>query len=301
MEGAAMSQIVVGLYDDITRARNAVSELIVRGFDRKRISLLAFDPDKEYAQELEAAASPTDEDEVVAGASVGAVIGGLAGLLVGASAVALPGVGPVVVAGSITATLLGAGAGAAAGSLLGALMEKGVPEEEAKTYAEELRHGGTLVIAEVPESRVERAATVLERHHPIDVEKRAERWREKGWTGLQPGAKPRAAKAPEQGTGSQHRQELLGEEDFDYYLLAFHRHYEETYADTNQPFDAYEPAYYSGYELATNPEHRDCEWEDVQPQARQEWEEAHEQAWQDVKQAVIFSWIQVKRTLAASE
>jgi hypothetical protein len=168
-----MSQLVVGLYDDITQARNAVSELIARGFDREKIGLLASDPDKEHAQALEATTPPTDEEHVLAGASVGGVIGGLAGLLVGASALAVPGVGPVIVAGSIAATLLGAGAGAAVGSLLGGLMEAGMPEEEAERYAEGLRRGGILVIVEVPESRVEQAETVLERHYPIDVEERA--------------------------------------------------------------------------------------------------------------------------------
>jgi hypothetical protein len=122
---------------------------------------------------------------------------------------------------------------------------------------------------------------------------------------LQPSAKPRAAEAPVREIESQRRQwvrrELLGEEDLDYYLSAFHRHYEETYADANQPFDAYEPACYLRYELAVNPGHREREWEDVQAQARQDWEETHERAWQDVKQAVIFSWTQVKRALAASE
>jgi hypothetical protein len=62
---------------------------------------------------------PADRDDTHTGAGakrgavVGGVLGGGAGLLAGIGALAIPGVGPVVAAGWLIATLAGAGVGAA--------------------------------------------------------------------------------------------------------------------------------------------------------------------------------------------
>ena len=58
---------------------------------------------------------------------------------------AIPGLGPVVAAGSLVSTLVGAGAGAAIGGLAGSLAEAGVDERDAHLYAEGVRRGGALV------------------------------------------------------------------------------------------------------------------------------------------------------------
>src|SRR6201988_4752355 len=86
------------------------------------------------------------------GAGIGAGIGGTAGLLAGLGLLAIPGLGPVVAAGWLAATAVGAAAGAATGGIIGALTEAGVSEEDAHTYAEGVRRGGTLVSARVPET-----------------------------------------------------------------------------------------------------------------------------------------------------
>ncbi len=72
-------------------------------------------------------------DGAAAGAGVGAVLGGLAGLLVGIGALAIPGIGPIIAAGPLAATLAGAGLGAATGGVIGALADAGVPEEKRAT------------------------------------------------------------------------------------------------------------------------------------------------------------------------
>src|SRR5207344_1400083 len=61
-----------------------------------------------------------------AGAGVGAAVGGTAGLLAGLGLMAIPGVGPVVAAGWLVATTVGAAAGAATGGLIGGLTGAGV-------------------------------------------------------------------------------------------------------------------------------------------------------------------------------
>jgi hypothetical protein len=50
------------------------------------------------------------------------------------------------VAGPIATMLAGAAVSAAAGGLIGALVSKGVPEEDAHFFAEGLRRSGVLVI-----------------------------------------------------------------------------------------------------------------------------------------------------------
>jgi hypothetical protein len=79
------------------------------------------------------------------GAGVGTAVGGAAGLLAGLGLLAIPGVGPVVAAGWLVATAVGAVAGAATGGLIGGLTGAGVSEDDAHVYAEGVRRGGSLV------------------------------------------------------------------------------------------------------------------------------------------------------------
>ena len=57
--------------------------------------------------------------------------------------IAIPGIGPVVAAGWLVATLTGAAAAGATGGILGALSQAGVGKDEADIYAEGLRAEGS--------------------------------------------------------------------------------------------------------------------------------------------------------------
>jgi stress response protein YsnF len=173
-----MTTTLVALYDDVRTAQQVVDALINQGFKRNNISLIARDADEEYASYVDRDDTGTQAAE---GAGLGAVIGGIGGLLVGLGALAIPGIGPVVAAGPIVAGLTGAGVGAVAGGVIGALVDMGLPEEEAHHYAEGLRRGGTLVAAQVEDSRVDEAIRIMERYHPVDVNDRSQYWRESGW------------------------------------------------------------------------------------------------------------------------
>jgi uncharacterized protein (TIGR02271 family) len=48
-------------------------------------------------------------------------------------------------------------------------------------YREAARRGGTLVTADVPENKVDEAVAVLNRHHPVDINRRVEEWTRGGW------------------------------------------------------------------------------------------------------------------------
>jgi uncharacterized protein (TIGR02271 family) len=73
------------------------------------------------------------------------------------------------------------------------------PDEDRHTYAEGVRRGGYLLTARVPEGLEGQAADALERHDPVDLDQRAESWRQEGWTGYQAGA---AASATGGATGA---------------------------------------------------------------------------------------------------
>lgn len=144
-----------------------------------------------------------------AGATVGTVLGGGAGLLAGLGLLAIPGAGPVIAAGWLVAALSGAGMGAAAGGLIGALTGAGLSGADAETYAEGVRRGGTLVTVRVDGERAERVIALMQRGGAIDLDERAQGWRAQGWTGgtasepratATPSPVPDPALAPEPGT-----------------------------------------------------------------------------------------------------
>ncbi|MBW4420843.1 MAG: DUF2382 domain-containing protein [Myxacorys californica WJT36-NPBG1] len=105
------------------------------------------------------------------GAGVGAVsggaLGGLTGLLVGLGTLAIPGVGPIMLAGAaataIATTLAGGAIGAASGGLLGGLIGLGLPEKEARHYNERVEQGDYLVIVDGTVDEIHRAESLLKR------------------------------------------------------------------------------------------------------------------------------------------
>ncbi|MDQ2916086.1 MAG: hypothetical protein M3R40_02820 [Pseudomonadota bacterium] len=133
-----------------------------------------------------------DASGAAAGAVTGGVVGGAAGLAASLMGLAIPGIGPIIAAGPIVATLTGAGVGAVAGGLIGGLTDMGVSKPDAEYYAESVRRGGALVAVRADDSRADRAAQIMRTHGAIDIERQAEQWRERGWTGFNEKAEPLA-------------------------------------------------------------------------------------------------------------
>jgi hypothetical protein len=169
-------------YDNLSEAKDVVSELKSAGIPESDISLLANKKDDSVA------------DGMATGAGVGTALGAGAGLLTGLGILAIPGVGPVVAAGWLATMAVGAAAGAAAGAATGgiidALTTSGVPERDAHAYAESVRRGAALVSVRVPESMSLTAQEILDRHEPIDLDVRRREWETGGWTKFDPSAKP---------------------------------------------------------------------------------------------------------------
>jgi uncharacterized membrane protein len=101
---------------------------------------------------------------------------------------AIPGVGPVVAAGWLAATAVGAVGGAvvggAAGGIVGALTDSGVPENDAHVYAEGVRRGGALVTAKVDDQLLAQAERILGQTKAVNLEERRGEYEADGWTGF---------------------------------------------------------------------------------------------------------------------
>src|SRR6266850_2229431 len=98
-----MMKVVVGLLDSQAEAQKAVEELLNSGFRREDVGMLVVAP---------------GADKLVNNAAKGVFLGSLAGLLLGAATMLLPGVGWVMVAGPVSTMLLGTALGAAAGGVI---------------------------------------------------------------------------------------------------------------------------------------------------------------------------------------
>ncbi len=158
---APEQRTVVGIFDGTNKAIEALNELREADFSAEQISVVARD--------TEATTKIAEQTDLVAeeagkGALVGTFLGGVAGWLIGISALAIPGIGPVIGAGIIGTALVGAGIGAAAGGLIGALGVYGIPEEDARGYEEEVRQGGVLLTVHAGSAeQAAQAQTIFER------------------------------------------------------------------------------------------------------------------------------------------
>jgi hypothetical protein len=137
------NKAVFGIYRDVSSAERAVDHLISAGFSNTDVSVLMADTDstREFAHQ-KATKAP---EGTATGVAAGGVVGGTVGLLAGLGALAIPGVGPLIAAGPIMATLAGLGVGGTVGGLLGALAGLGIPEYEAKRYEGRVKDGGVLL------------------------------------------------------------------------------------------------------------------------------------------------------------
>jgi hypothetical protein len=153
-----MDRTAVGYFRNRADADRAYDELVRMGVSRDDISIVG--RGREGGKGL-----ADDDDHVTAGE--GAAAGGIFGLLLGAAAMLIPGIGPIVAVGPISAALAGAVTGgvtgAVVGGITGALVDAGVPEEEARYYNDRLGQGGVLVTARADESRYPQIRATFER------------------------------------------------------------------------------------------------------------------------------------------
>ena len=158
--GMTQGEVAVGVFENSSQARRAVEELQQAGYTDDEIGYLT-----------RASANTPSEDTGTFIAN-SAVEGGLLGGLLGAAAALLiPGFGPALAGGILAAALGGAAVGAAAGGIVAALINLGVPEEEARFYQKELEAGRAIVTVKAPDDYTE-ALNILRRNGAYDANAR---------------------------------------------------------------------------------------------------------------------------------
>ena len=178
----------IGTFPNRSAAEQALHELRDSGFPMDRVSVIAKDStrnetiagadvrdragsvrDRVADRDRTGDVRDRDDNKADDGAKVGAVsggaLGGLTGLLVGIGALAIPGIGPIMLAGAaataLATTVAGGAIGAAAGSLLGGLVGLGIPEERARVYNDRVSAGEYLVIVDGTDAEIDRAEAIL--------------------------------------------------------------------------------------------------------------------------------------------
>ena len=177
------TRTVTALFDTYELAADAVRKLEAQGVSHSDISIVSNDAGHSQYYDSTGTGDADHVSGTGTGASLGTLLGGGAGLLAGLGMLAIPGLGPVVAAGWLASTLVGAGVGAAAGGLVGSLTDAGVSHEDAHVYAEGVRRGGTLVTVRADDSMVDRVTNVLDADGTVDLDERESNWRAEGWNG----------------------------------------------------------------------------------------------------------------------
>ncbi len=164
----------LGVFKNLEDLKSSIEKLKEEGFDLEQVSAIARDPNLQK----EISGSEIEETEVgtkvsnkagegaATGALAGGALGGVTGLLVGVGILAIPGVGPILLAGleatALATTLAGGGIGAAGGGLLGALIGLGIPEERAKVYSDRVARGDYLLMLVGTQAEMEHARAIVE-------------------------------------------------------------------------------------------------------------------------------------------
>lgn len=175
----------VGVFSTRQEIENALRELRDNGFDMNHVSVIAKDAE-DLNQRYRIGEAPRVEQPIAAtqetsrevkhdptraeegtktGLGAGGVVGGLTGLLVGLGTLAIPGVGPIMLAGAaataLATTLAGGAIGAAVGGLIGGLVGLGIPEHRAQVYHDYVVAGDYLVIIDGTEAEILRSERIL--------------------------------------------------------------------------------------------------------------------------------------------
>jgi hypothetical protein len=184
-KGADM-ELVVGIFTTRAEAESAITQLKSAGIPGNRINLLT-----PGASEKEIAEVPvSDTEQAGMGEAIGGVVGGAVGaaggLSIGAAAASIlvPGIGPVLAIGILSAALLGAG-GAVGGALAGKALEEGMaqglPVDELFVYEDALRQGRSVVIVLTDKKdQVELSRRTLSASGAESIDSARENW----WIGL---------------------------------------------------------------------------------------------------------------------
>jgi hypothetical protein len=152
---------VVAVFSKHTGAEDAIKRLKDGGFDIKKLAVIG----RDYQSEEDVVGFYNTGDRVKYWGKWGAFWGGLWGLLLGSAFLIVPGVGPVVAAGSIVASIISGleGAVVVGGlSTLGAgLYSLGIPKNSVVTYEVSIEAGKFVLVAHGTAAEVAKGREIL--------------------------------------------------------------------------------------------------------------------------------------------
>ena len=162
---------VVAIYETHREAEEAIRKLETAGIDMRTLSIVG----KGTHTDEHVVGYYNNGDRMKYWGKAGAYWGGFWGLLFGSAAFAIPGIGPVLMAGPIVASIVGALEGAAVFgglSAIGAgLLGMGIPEDSVIEYETALKTDKFLLFVHSEPAEVERARAILAdtRRHKLDL------------------------------------------------------------------------------------------------------------------------------------
>lgn len=164
-----MNKKIVGVFYTEHEASRAIEDLKSHGFLTEDISVIA-----RNKRDVEAISDETGTkapEGMASGAATGGILGGVTGLLAGIGALAIPGIGPIIAAGPIAATLTGVAVGAGTGGLVGGLIGLGIPEDEAESYDNYVDEGRILVMVDADNTQESDVYTIFRNHNSANADR----------------------------------------------------------------------------------------------------------------------------------
>lgn len=158
-----------GVFSRRETAEKALTELKKSGFPMEKVSIIAKDLEKgdrvggaqtTHSVGEQNVNSPTAViSDLATGSTWGTLLVGLSGLI-------LPGIGPVLAAGSLGVALLTTLGGVAMGTVASAnlvksLIDLGIPEEQARVYSDRLLAGNYFLIVDGSKEEINRSLDIL--------------------------------------------------------------------------------------------------------------------------------------------
>lgn len=160
---------VVAVYGTHVEAEGAVQELQRAGVDMRTLSIVG----KDYHTDEQVVGYYNTGDRMMYWGKAGAFWGGFWGLLFGSAFFAIPGIGPVLVAGPLVAWIVGALEGATVFgglSAIGAgLYSMGIPKDSIVQYEAVLKTDKFLLMVHGTAAEVDKAKDIIASTNPVTV------------------------------------------------------------------------------------------------------------------------------------
>jgi hypothetical protein len=160
------NSVVVATYKSHDEAAAALKTLQQSGFDMKQLSIVGH----HYHNDEELVGCYETGDRMKYWGEIGAVWGGIWGMLIGSAFFLVPGIGPLLVAGPLVSCIVGSLEGAVVvggvSALAAGLYSLGIPQDSILEYEAALRSGKYVVIAHCAPEETVHIREIIKRTNP---------------------------------------------------------------------------------------------------------------------------------------